>query len=459
MDVVLLSRIQFALTIGFHYIYPPMSIGLGVIMVMAESMFMWTAQERYRIMARFWTRIFALTFSIGVATGIVMEFEFGTNWANYSRFVGDIFGSALGAEGIFAFFLESGFLALLIFGWDRIGAKFHYFSTWMVCLGAHFSAVWIVVANSWMQTPAGYHLVEHPMGVRAEITDFWQMVFNPSSVDRLTHTLLGAWLVGAFLVISVSAWYVLRGRHLCFARDSLRLAIPFATITLLCSALSGHESAVGVAENQPTKLAAFEGIYETQDHAPLTIVGWLDTTKQEFRGISLPGALSYFIYGDVKAPVKGLKEYPLELWPPVQLSFQAYHLMIALWFVMVMIMAWTWMRWKIVFQPPSTRRARLHCYALIFSIVLPMLANQVGWMAAEVGRQPWVVWGLLKTRDGVSKTVDAPMVMTSLIVFTAIYFLLFILFIFLLDRKIRHGPEASGSEEYRDFLNFHKSAK
>ena len=213
MDVLTLSRIQFGATIAFHYIYPPLSIGLGIMLVLMEGAWLKTGNNLYHQMARFWTKVFALTFAIGVATGIVMEFEFGTNWATYSRFVGDVFGSALAAEGIFAFFLESGFLAVLLFGWDKVGRKLHFFSTCMVALGAHFSAVWIVVANSWMQTPAGYHIVGEGMHARAEITDFWQLVFNPSMLDRLFHTICGAWCAGAFLVVSVSAWYLLKGKH------------------------------------------------------------------------------------------------------------------------------------------------------------------------------------------------------------------------------------------------------
>src|SRR5512136_509346 len=269
MDVLLLSRAQFAFTTAFHYIYPPLSIGLGVMLVIMEAVWLATGKGVYHQMARFWTRVFALTFAIGVATGIVMEFEFGTNWAAYSRFVGDVFGSALAAEGIFAFFLESGFLALLLFGWDRISRKLHFFSTCMVCLGAHFSAIWIVVANSWMQTPAGYHIVVHDGVPRAEITNFWQLVFNPSSVDRLTHTVCGAWQAGAFLVVSVSAWYLLKKRHVEFARASLRVGLTFGLAASLLQIVSGHFSAEGVARNQPAKLAAFEGLYQTQTHAPL----------------------------------------------------------------------------------------------------------------------------------------------------------------------------------------------
>src|SRR6478735_525686 len=196
MDVLMLSRLQFALTIMFHYLFPPLTIGLGIVLVHLEGMYLWTKEPLYESAAKFWTKIFGLNFALGVVTGIVMEFEFGTNWAVYSRYVGDVFGSALAAEGIFAFFLESGFLALLLFGWDRVGPKMHFFATCMVCLGAHFSAVWIVVANSWQQTPAGYRIVGEGLKARAEIIDFWAMVFNPSSVERLSHTICGAWQAG-----------------------------------------------------------------------------------------------------------------------------------------------------------------------------------------------------------------------------------------------------------------------
>src|SRR5512136_851343 len=261
MDVLLLSRIQFALTTAFHYLFPPLSIGLGLLLVIMEAVWLKTRNPLYHQMARFWTRVFALTFAIGVATGIVLEFEFGTNWATYSRYVGDVFGSALAAEGIFAFFLESGFLAVLLFGWDRVSPGVHFLATCMVCLGAHFSAVWIVVANSWMQTPAGFHFVQHPSGPRAEITNFWEMVFNPSSMARLFHTLCGAWQAGAFLVVSVSAYYLLKNRHQDFARTSMRVGLIVGMLASLLQLVSGHESAVGVAQNQPEKLAAFEGLY------------------------------------------------------------------------------------------------------------------------------------------------------------------------------------------------------
>src|SRR5215472_470356 len=222
VDVVFLSRLQFAFTIMFHYLFPPLTIGMGVVLVYLEGMFLWKREPIYETAARFWTSLYAVSFAVGVATGIVMEFQFGTNWAVYSRFVGDVFGSALAAEGIFAFFLESGFLAVLVFGWDRVTPRFHFFATLMVSLGSIFSAIWIVVANSWQQTPAGHHIADHVInGIatpRAETANFWAAVMNPSTVNRLVHTLIGAWVLGSFFVMSISAWYLLKGRHLDFAR-------------------------------------------------------------------------------------------------------------------------------------------------------------------------------------------------------------------------------------------------
>ena len=274
LDVVTLSRIQFALTIMFHYLFPPLTIGMGVVLVYLEGMYLWKKEPIYETAARFWTQLYALTFAIGVATGIVMEFEFGTNWAAYSRFVGDVFGSALAAEGIFAFFLESGFLAILVFGWDKVGPRFHFVATLFVSLGSIFSALWILVANSWQQTPAGHRIVQmtrdgkpwfvegRPV-LRAEVVDFWAVVFNPSTLNRLTHTLMGAFILGAFFIMSISAYYLLRRRHEDFARRSFTGALLFATVFSLAQLVSGDFNARMVAHQQPAKLAALEGLFET----------------------------------------------------------------------------------------------------------------------------------------------------------------------------------------------------
>lgn len=447
-DPEFIARLQFAFTVGFHFIFPPLSIGLGLILIIMEGLYLKTGNKLYENMTKFWVKVFALTFAVGVATGIVMEFEFGTNWATYSRFVGDVFGSALAAEGIFAFFLESGFLAILLFGWNKVTPKMHFFSTIMVTFGAHLSAVWIIVANSWQQTPAGFHLNTYELGgnvfTRAEITDFWAMVFNPSSMDRLFHTIVGSWMAGAFLVISVSAYYLLKRKHLDFAKKGLTISLIVAAFASILQVFVGHSSAVGVAKNQPAKLAAFEAHYDSSAVAPLYLFGLVDDNNQKVNlGIQVPGLLSYLIYGDFNAKVKGLNAFAEEDRPPVNLVFQSYHFMVALGFLMIGLSVLSlFLLWR-----NKLFENKLILKILVPSVVLPQLALQLGWISAEVGRQPWIVYGLLRTKDAFSKTVSSEEVWFSMILFTMIYILLFILFLFLLDRKIKHGPDEISSDE------------
>lgn len=443
MDTELLARIQFAFTIGFHYIYPPISIGLGVLLVIMEGMYIKTKNKIYENITRFWIKIFALVFAMGVATGIVMEFEFGTNWATYSRFVGDVFGSALAAEGVFAFFLESGFLAILVFGWNRVSSKMHFFSTIMVSFGSMLSAVWIIVANSWQQTPAGYHLVNNAGTFRAEIIDFWAMVFNPSTMDRLMHSLSGAWLTGAFFVMSVSAFYILKNRHIDFAKKSMKIALSLAIFASLFQLLTGHHSASKLSETQPVKLAAFEGHFNTSP-APLYLFGWVNEQEQKVNvGISIPGFLSYLVYGDSQKPLTGLNDFKPENRPPVNIVFQSYHLMVAIGFTLIGLSVIS----VILLRKESLFKNKLFVKILVVSVLLPQLANQLGWISAEVGRQPWIVYGLLRTKDALSKSVGSGEIIFSLILFALIYILLFILFLYLLDRKIKHGPDDTSEKD------------
>lgn len=444
MDVEILSRIQFAFTISFHYIYPPLSIGLGLILVIMEGMYLKTGNKIYEQMTRFWIRIFALIFGIGVATGIIMEFEFGTNWATYSKYVGDVFGSALAAEGIFAFALESGFLGILIFGWNRVSSKVHFFSTLMVFLGSMFSAIWIVVANSWQQTPAGYHITGEGMNARAEITDFWAMVFNPSSVDRLTHVWIGAFLAGAFLVLSVNAYYILKNRHLEIAKPSFKIALVVALVCALSQLLSGRSSAEGVAVNQPAKLAAMEGHYDSSAVADMYLMGWINQKEEKTSGLRIPGGLSFLTYGDFTKPVAGLHAFKKDERPTQPNAvFQFYHLMIAIGMILIALTVyatWQWRRKKLF-----TKRWLMIIF--VWAVLLPQIANQAGWFTAEMGRQPWVVYKLLRTSDALSKNVQAGQVLFSLILFTLVYAILFILFLYLLNRKIKHGPVDYASKE------------
>ena len=437
LDVLFLSRFQFALTIMFHYLFPPLSIGLGVIMAVTEGMYIKTKNRDYETMARFWTKIFAVIFAMGVATGIVMEFQFGTNWATYSRYVGDVFGSPLAAEGIFAFFLESGFLAILVFGWDRVSPRVHFFSTIMVALGSMFSAVWIVVANSWMQTPAGFHVVGEGMTARAEITDFWAMVFNPSSVDRLVHTLIGAFILGAFFVMSVTAWYILHRRHERLAKQSFTIALIFGTIASLAALVTGHEQANTVSRTQPAKLATFEGHFKTGP-ADMWLFGIPDEQREIVKyGIAIPGGLSFLLHADFNAPVTGLDQFPPEDRPPLQIPFQMYHIMITLgmYFIALTLFA-AFLRWR-----GTLFEKRWLMWVFVISVLGPYIANQAGWIAAEVGRQPWIVYGLLRTSDALSKAVTAEEVLTSIILFTIIYLLLLAVWLYVMNEKIKHGPE------------------
>ncbi|MDN3507195.1 MAG: cytochrome ubiquinol oxidase subunit I [Simkaniaceae bacterium] len=436
MDVVMLSRIQFAMTSMFHYLYPPLSIGLGLFLVMIEGMYLKTKDPRYLQMTKFWVKIFALTFALGVATGLVQVFGFGTNWANYSRFVGDVFGSALGAEGIFAFFLEAGFLGIMLFGWKKVSPKMHYFSTICVCAGAHFSAVWIVIANSWMQTPAGFKIIGTGEKARAVVTDFWAMMFNPSSVDRLVHVVLGCWLTGLFLVISISAYYMLKKRHMDFARSSMRISLWLACVVLVLQLISADSTARGVAKNQPAKLAAMEGIYPTQDYSAMTLIGFVDKKTQSVKGIKIPGLLSFFVYRNFKTPVTGLDQIPKDEHPPVNVVFQSYHMMIYMWGLMVIgAFSGLFFLWKNTLEDK-----KILLWFLIFSVGFPQVANMVGWMTAEIGRQPWVVWKLLRTTHGVSPNIVPGQVVASLIMLGTIYCGLLAVFLFLLDSKIKHGP-------------------
>jgi cytochrome bd ubiquinol oxidase subunit I len=437
MDTEILARIQFAFTIAFHYIYPPLSIGLGLILVIMEGLYLKTGNKLYEQMTRFWIKIFALIFGIGVATGIIMEFEFGTNWATYSKYVGDIFGSALAAEGIFAFALESGFLGILLFGWNRVGPKVHFFSTIMVFAGSLFSAVWIVVANSWQQTPAGFHIVGEGLQARAEVTDFWAMVFNPSSVDRLLHAWVGAFLAGAFLVLSVNAYYILKNKHLAIAKPAFKIALVVATIFSLAQLFIGSKSADGVAKNQPAKLAAMEGHYDSSAVADMYLFGWVNNKTQTTSGVKIPGGLTFLIHQDFKTPVTGLNAFkPQDRPTQVNTVFQMYHLMIAIGMTLIALTLYSCWQWK----KGKLFEKKWLLVVLTWSVLLPQVANQAGWFTAEIGRQPWVVYGLLRTSDALSKAVAANQIVFSLVLFILVYATLFILFIYLLNKKIQHGP-------------------
>jgi cytochrome bd ubiquinol oxidase subunit I len=454
MDPVTLSRIQFAFTIGFHYLFPPLAIGMGVFLVFLEARYLKTKDPQFEAAAKFWTKIFALNFALGVATGIVMEFQFGTNWATYSRYVGDVFGSALAAEGIFAFFLESGFLALLVFGWDKISARMHFFATLMVALGSIFSAIWIIVANSWQQTPAGFVIreVATPAGTirRAELIDFWSVVFNPSTLDRLIHVLIGALILGSFFILSISAFYLLKNRHVDFARKSFMTALVFAAVASIAALASGDSQGRTVARYQPAKLAAMEGLFQTtRNGAPMQVVGWPDSKSKIVRySIEIPGMLSFLVHHDFGKPISGLDQFEPDV-PPVALPFYSFRIMVALggFFIVLTLYALWCRRRRTLFQK------RWLLWIFVFSVVGPFIANELGWVVAEVGRQPWIVYNQLRTSEAVSRSLTASQVMGSIIMFGVIYALLFAVWIFLLNDKIQKGPEPVSMPERASFAD------
>jgi cytochrome d ubiquinol oxidase subunit I len=387
-------------------------------------------------LTKFWVKIFGLTFALGVATGVVMEFEFGTNWERYSRYVGDVFGSPLAAEGVFAFFLESTFLGILLFGWNKVSKKTHLISTIMVTFGAHLSGLWIIIANSWMQTPTGFKIVTTNGFTRAEITDFWAMVFNPSTLERYTHVIIASWMAGAFLFLAVNAYFIYKKRHLAMAIPSMKIATIAIIATTFLQLTTGHASAIGVGKYQPAKLAAFEGHWETKP-GDMYIIGWVDEEKQVTNGVKIPGMLSFLVDFNPSTPIVGLNDVEKDMRPPVQLVFQSYHIMVGIWGLFLLYgcyMIYIWRKYN--FEGPSW-----FMKISMWLFLLPQIAIQFGWISAEVGRQPWIVYNLLLTKDAYSKVVTAGEIWASLILFTLIYILLGTLYVYIFIKKVKHGPE------------------
>lgn len=441
MDVVWLARLQFSLTVMFHFLFPPISIGLAFLIFLLETARWRTGRDVYRRASDLWLKVFAVTFVVGVASGIVMEFEFGTNWASFSRFVGDIFGAPLAAEGVFAFFLESGFIGLLILGRRRISSFVRWLSSLMVALGTVLSAFWILVANSWMQTPAGYRLVAG----HAELTDFWAAVFNLSTLPRMAHTIAAAWSMGAFLMAGIGAWYFLKGRGSDVARVSLRLGTVAALIACLLNFVTGDRHAKQVARTQEAKFAAMEGLYTTQRGAPMILFS-LPPTQQARRAapeLLISNLTSWLAFGDFQAPVKGLHEFPRQDWPPVAVTFLSFHNMVIVGSLMLLLaLIGLVLLWR-----GRLESARWWQRLMVWAIPLPMIAIQLGWMTAEVGRQPWVVYGVMRTRDAVSKVVGAPELLFSIVLFAILDVVLGVLWLYLLRREIVHGPEEAEARE------------
>ena len=444
MDVVQLSRIQFALTISFHFIFPSITIGLAGLIAMTETLRWRTKREVYDRMSVFLTKLFAVTFVIGVVSGIVMEFQFGTNWSTFSGYVGDIFGAPLAAEGVFAFFLESAFVGLILFGRDRVSSTVRWVAGLLVAFGTLMSAFWILMANSFMQTPAGYSCSPDPAcgptTTKLVLTDFWAAVFNPSTLERFFHTVSACYVAGSFFLMGIAAWYVLRNRHLDVARLSLRMAIVIAFVGSGLMFVSGDLQTREVQANQPLKFAAMEGICKTENGAALTIIAvppGQDCTANA-SGIAVPNGLSAMSDLDPNGQIKGLdQESDTSLWPPVATIFVGFHLMVAVGSLMLLLMLigvfFLWRR--------SVETHRWWLRAAVLAIPLPILAIELGWMVAEVGRQPWIVQGLMKTAAGVSPGVSSTDVAVTLVGILILYALLFSLWMYSLGKEIARGPE------------------
>ncbi|MGA2583372.1 MAG: cytochrome ubiquinol oxidase subunit I [Tepidisphaeraceae bacterium] len=437
LDVGTLCRIQFAMTAAFHFLFPPITIGLSWLLVLVE----WRAWRQKdpiaETAAQFFAKLLALTFAVGVASGVPMEFQFGTNWSSYSKFVGDIFGAPLAAEGVFAFFLESGFLGLYIFGRHRVARKWLFLAICMVAFGATISAFWILVANSWMQTPAGFVIHDG----RAELTSFSAAVFNDSMWPRFFHTMFAGFVTGAFYMAGVSAALLLKNRANPIARYTLKLAIVIGLIVSVMEVFPfGHLHARQVARTQPEKFAAIEGLYSSQSKAPLVMFAIPFSAPPTLKAkAEVPGLLSWMAFGDIDAKIKGINDFPADDIPPLWLTFVSFHNMVVLGMYFIFVMSWAALKMSRGILFDSTKFLRL----LVISIPLPLAACELGWMAAEVGRQPWAVYHLIRTADAFSSNLSPAMVLSSIIMFAIIYIILGSLYIFLMVQKIHHGPDGN----------------
>ena len=453
LDPVLLGRIQFTLTVIYHFIFVPLSIGVGLIMAIFETRAFRSGSEKDAAAAKFWVKLFTVTFAVGVATGITMEFSFGTNWADYSRFVGDIFGAPLAAEALLAFFLESVFLGVLLFGCGRVGRKFYLASAWLVWFGSCLSALWIIIANSWMQTPAGAELAAD--GSRAVITDFLAAAFNPSTLPRYSHTVTALLVMGAFVAMAIGGYYLLKKRHQDFAMKAVKIGSIVGIIATCALLVAAHQSAVQVANEQPTKLAMMEGMYDSEV-PPLYAFGWVDEGSQQvFAPIAIPGGTSFLATGTWDTEYLGLNQLAeLDQYSdmvvdelPVNAVFQSYHLMVIMFglILVTVVLALIFMRGGKIQNMRWLQRL------LFISPLFPFVAIMTGWITAEIGRQPWVVYpsatgpdGVsLLTSDAISQSVSPVEVLITIVLFTLIYLFIFVAYVRIVAHFIKKGPDST----------------
>ncbi|MBF0244322.1 MAG: cytochrome ubiquinol oxidase subunit I [Planctomycetes bacterium] len=432
MDVLLLSRLQFAVSTYFHFLFVPLTLGLSMLIAIMETIYLWRDDEEYLEMARFWGKLFLINFSIGVVTGISLEFQFGTNWSRYSEFVGDIFGSLLAIEATLAFFLESTFIAVWAFGWSKVSRRLHLASIWIVALASTVSAYWILAANAWMQHPVGFVL----RNGRAELDDFMAVLTQKFAVFEFLHTVSSAYVLAGFFVLGVSAYHIRRSNRVSLFKKSFALAALFSLVSALAAAHTGHTSGGHVAEMQPAKLAAMESHWETMTEAPMNLLLYPDVKNERnlFEYLKVPGALSILAHGSPGAEVKGLKDFPAEDRPPVMITFLSFRAMVGLGTLLVLLSIWVFICRK------GIEKQTLLLRILPWVIPLPYLTIQFGWTLTEVGRQPWIVYGLMRTSDAVSTAISAGQVLTSLIGFILIYSLLGLADFFLIFKYARKGP-------------------
>lgn len=435
MDVVLLSRMQFAVATMFHFIFVPLTLGLAFIIAMMETRYARTGDKLYLKMTKFWGKMFLINFALGVVTGISLEFQFGTNWSKYSAYVGDIFGSLLAIEATVGFFLESTLIGVWIFGWKRISAKAHATVMWLISGAGIFSAIWILLANGWMQHPVGYEI----RNGRAELADFMAILTNKFGLLQIFHTLSGAFTLTGFLIMGISAWHLLKKdkKDHKFFKISFQYGMVFGLVFSLTSALGGDFHAKNLVDKQPAKLAAMEAHWETTERAPLYLFA-IPSEEEEKNLIQIapiPGALSFLGTGDFNAKITGLRDIPKDERPPVMITFVSFRLMVAFGTLLIALSIWALVRRKKLVESPLLLKI------LVWSIPIPYITIQLGWIVAEVGRQPWIVYGLLKTSDAVSP-VAGEQVLGSLIGFFLVYAFLGALGFFLAFKHAKAGPEA-----------------
>ncbi|MBT1071150.1 cytochrome ubiquinol oxidase subunit I [Pelotalea chapellei] len=440
MDALMLSRIQFAVTCMFHFIFVPLTLGISVMIAWMETRYVMTGDEMWLRMTKFWGKLFLINFALGVVTGITMEFQFGMNWAEYSRYVGDIFGAPLAIEATVAFFLESVFIGLWIFGWNKVSKRVHAISIWLVAIATNLSGLVILLANGWMQHPVGFVLRNN----RAEMVDFLAVLTNPYGLIKFGHQLLSGYTVAAFFVMGISAWHLLRKNEIDLFKRSFRQAAIFGLVAAILVALLGDMHSVEVARTQPAKFAAMESIWETKKGVGMNLLLLPDVTAEcnLVEKFCVPNMISMLAFHDPNAEIKGLKDIPKDERPPVLPVFASFRTMVGLgtFFILASLLA-VFLSFK-----GNIESQRLFLKLLVFSIPLPYIANQLGWVVAEVGRQPWIVYGVLKTSDAVSRNVSGIQVAVSLAGFTLLYTTLGIIDIYLLFKYARKGPETDISE-------------